>query len=736
MNNKTLFNTQCGALFAITVALAGCGGGGSSNDPDPTPPVTLSVSGTVTAPGGSVALREPTVLENMLATVLGKSAIAALPGTSAASGVTVSLIEIDTTGAQVGSALATATTASDGTFTVEAPETFTAAGNYVLRVGSGASQMDAIVTGTADQDIDPSTEAATDLILSTVVAAGGSLASLDVGQVDGIKDTVAKLSNDVADAGSIAGIVTALKTEADNQDEVSNAIGSVAADGTITGTVTDASSTALANIDVVVRDFSDWVTRAKTKTNASGQYTVKVPSGSTKHYIVGAINHTSTSTAASEWWTAGGGVANQFSAEKVSVPNTTAVTKDFALDAGAQIKGVVYATDGTTALGGVHVLVRDFSNDMPVAVSRTRPDGKYLINVKPGTYTVGTRNTTLQAYAGVTYNGAAAGSTTAVTGGAGASAATPIVVAAGDVITAKFNLPAGGKVSGVVTDPTPTTTPVTGMSVRFYGANTADDATNGAFVEGVKTNKDGGYRMWVLPGDYEVRARGQIATITADTAVPAAKDFTNAVSRATATLTTDGTTPLSQVKVQVYDSTGANYLGFEASNGDGTVTVYTDSSANYLLELKMDNGSTAVGSAIYDGTTSPVGTLLTSGSPVAFTVDGTTNLGTLTLPSGGELTGLVTKDGIAFGNAKVQVRNGNNGGTRFVTTRTQSDGSYTVSVPAGIYKICAFVESATNPCNTSGGTPTGYFGYSATTATVSVSASQSNTVSTIDMITH
>lgn len=735
MNDKTLFNTQCGALFAITVALAGCGGGGSSNDPDPTPPVTLSVSGTVTAPGGSVALREPTVLENMLATVLGKSAIAALPGTSAASGVTVSLIEIDTTGAQVGSALATATTASDGTFTVEAPETFTAAGNYVLRVGSGASQMDAIVTGTADQDIDPSTEAATDLILSTVVAAGGSLASLDVGQVDGIKDTVAKLSNDVADAGSIAGIVTALKTEADNQDEVSNAIGSVAADGTITGTVTDASSAPLANIDIVVRDFSDWVTRAKTKTNASGQYTVKVSSGSTKHYIVGAINHTSTSTAASEWWTAGGGVANQFSAEKVSVPNTTAVTKDFALDAGAQIKGVVYATDGTTALGGVHVLVRDFSNDMPVAVSRTRPDGKYLINVKPGTYTVGTRNTTLQAYAGVTYNGAAAGSTTAVTGGASASAATPIVVAAGDVITAKFNLPAGGKVSGVVTDPTPTTTPVTGMSVRFYGANTADDATNGAFVEGVKTNKDGGYRMWVLPGDYEVRARGQIATITADTAVPATQDFTSAVGRATATLTTDGTTPLSQVKVQVYDSTGANYLGFEASNGDGTVTVYTDGSANYLLELKMDNSSTAVGSAIYDGTTSPMGTLLTSGSPVAFTVDGTTNLGTLTLPSGGELKGIVTKDSVAYGNAKVQVRtSGQNGGFRFATTRTQSDGSYTISLPAVTYDtVCAFVESAVSPCNTTGAT--GYFG---SASSVSVTAGQSNpsTPLTIDMTNH
>lgn len=750
MKNSAVFKKRCGVILAVTTLLAGCfhDGGGSNNATTPPPedaPPTTTVTGTVTAPGGSLAFHQPTVLEKVFAAVFGNSAVAALSGTSAVSGATVNLIEIDNSGTQVGAALASATTNTDGSFTVAAPATFTPSAKYVLRVGTGVAQMDTMVTDTTSQDIDPATKAATDLILSTL-GGSGSLAGLNVAQVAGVQDTVAKLANDVTPGALIGDIVTTLKTETQNQEEANNILTSVAADGTLTGTVTNSSGTPLANIDIVVRDFSDWVTRAHTKTNAAGQYTAKVPSGSTKSYIVGALNHTATSTDASEWWTAGGGVANQFSAEKISVATTTAVTKDFVLDAGAQIKGVVYATDATTALGGIRILVRDFSNDMPVAFARTRPDGKYLINVRPGTYTVGTRNQTFQAYAGVTYNGPAAGSATAVTGGATATAATPIIVTAGNMITAKFALPAGGKVSGVVTDPTAGA--ITGMPVRFYGNNAVDDATYGAFVEGTRTNKDGGYRMWLLPGDYTVRARGQSATFTAATSTPVTQSFTSAVGTATATVTTDGTTPLSQVKVQVYDSTSATYQGFEASNGDGTVTVYSSDSLNCLLEFKVDSGSTSVGSAVYDGPTTDVdaalsyavaGTRLTSGTAVPFTLGVNNPLGTITLPAGGELKGFVTKNvssvSTAVGNAKVQVRtSGANGGFRFITTRTQSDGSYSISLPANTYNtVCAFVETATNPCNTTGTSPTGYYG---SAASIAVTAGTSNTLATIDMIDH
>ncbi len=742
-----------GAILAVSTALAACSGsgGGSSSSNNSDTPQLIIITGLVSAPGGALALRQPTLLDQMMAAMFGKSAVAALSGTDPVPGTTVNLIEVDSTGTQVGSTIATGTTNTDGTFSVEAPSTFEPSGKYVLRVGSGTTEMDTIVTSTTDQEIDPASEAATDLILSTAAAAGASLANLDLGQIEGVQDTVAKLANDVADAGSIDGIATALTTELQNQEEATNVLDSIAADGTITGTVTDSTGAPLAGVDMVVRDFKDWVTRAKTKTNASGVYTVKVPSGSTKNYIVGALNHVSTNMAASEWWTAGGGEPGQYSADKIPVPDTTPVTKDFQLDAGAQIKGIVYQTDGVTPLGGIHILVRDFTNDMPVAITRTRPDGKYLINVRTGTYTVGTRNQTLQAYAGGVYNGPAAGSATAVTGGGGASAATPIVVNAGDTVVAKFALPAGGKVAGVVTDPgSGSALPVPGMAVRFYGGNLADDTIYGRFVEGTRTNKDGGYRIWLQPDDYIVRSRGQTATVTAATSTPVVQDFTSLVGQVNATITTDGTTPLSQVKVQVYDSTGANYIGFEGSNGDGTVTVYTPSSGNFLLELKVDGGSKTVGSAIYDGPATDAdpmtaqavaGTRLTSGQPVTFTADSTTvvDLGVLTMPAGGELTGKVTKDSVAFGNAKLQIRtSGINGGFRFVTTRTQSDGSFSISLPAGNYNtVCAFVESATNACNSTGTPPTGYFG---STSSVNVTAGQSNpdpmSPLVIDMVTH
>lgn len=624
-------------------ALIGCGGGGdpASN----TTPTTIPITGTVSAPSGTLAaLSPPSGLDRLIAAIFGNSAMAALSGTIGVSGTTVRLIEINSSGVQVGAELASATTTTDGSFTVDAPATFTPAAKYVLRVGSGAAQMDTMVTDTTSQDIDPGTQAATDLILSTL-GASGSLASLNVAQIADVQDTVAKLANDVTPGSTVADIVTALKAETQNEEEANNILTSIAADGTISGIVKDSSNTPLANIDIVVSDFSNWVTRARTRTNAAGQYTVRVASG--RNYIVGAINYTLASTAASEWWTAGGGVSNQFSGDKIIVADATAVTKDFTLDAGARITGVVYATDGTTTLGGIEIRIRDFSNDMPVAFARTRANGLYRVNVRPGTYTVGTRNRTLQPYASIVYNGPAIGSTTtSATGGVGAAHATPIVVAAGDSITAKFALPVGVKISGVVTDPSTTPAmPVAGIAVRFYG-NNADD-TAGEFVEGFRTHRNGGYRMWVVPGNYTVNARGQSADIIATVDTPVVQSFTSLVGQATATLTSDGTPPVSQTKVRVFDSTGATYQGFEATNGDGAVTVYTNATGNYLLEYKVDNGSTTIGSAIHNGTATPTGTRLTTGTGVAFTADSATvtALGTLTLPTGGELTGTVTKGG-------------------------------------------------------------------------------------------
>ncbi len=185
---------------------------------------------------------------------------------------------------------------------------------------------------------------------------------------------------------------------------------------------------------------------------------------------------------------------------------------------------------------------------------------------------------------------------------------------------------------------------------------------------------------------------------------PAAVPFNGEVAKATATiLAPDGVTPLSGVKVRLYDTVvGQNdFVGHESSNGDGTVEVYAPATGNYLIEYKVDDGSIAVGTAIHNGTATPPGTTtLAGGTPVPFDTTTPLALGSVTLPAGGELTGIATLAGAPAGNIVVQLRRGGtNGGSRVTNTRTQSDGSYTISAVAGPYtRVCAFVAGTSGAC--------------------------------------
>jgi hypothetical protein len=70
------------------------------------------------------------------------------------------------------------------------------------------------------------------------------------------------------------------------------------------------------------------------------------------------------------------------------------------------------------------------------------------------------------------------------------------------------------------------------------------------------------------------------------------------------------------------------------------------------------------------------------------------------------LSGKVTLGGVPKGDIKVQVRNGGKGGSaRFVNTRTQSDGTYSISLPAGPYsRVCAIAPGLPSSSCPSGAT--------------------------------
>ena len=666
------------AVAVFGILLAGCSGGGGGGGDTTGGGGGTAITGTVSAPGGTVAFNHPTGLRRMLAEFFGRTAHAALGGLDPVSGATVQLIEIDSSGAQVGPVIATATTNGSGVYTLTAPEGFTPASRFVIRaLGAGSNRLDALVTGTAI-DVDPATDATRALVLDAVAGNGSALAAVSAAEILQIQRTVEDMvkEKEIDPAGLAAtALSAALKTAIQNNEETNNSVNSIASQGVITGTVTG--SGPLENITIVVRDFGNWVTRATAQTGALGQYTVNVPPGD---YILGALNETATSAGGSEWWTSGGGAAKQLGAEKITVSAAAPVTKDFALDAGGRISGTVTAETGGARLPGVSIKVRDFLNSQSVVNVKTGEDGTYRINLAPGSYYLIAENATAQPYASETYN-------IALNGGANAGEASRLEVSAGGAITADFSLRDGFMISGVVSDPTTgVPVPVPGIRVRF------DDADEGDHATVQRTNKIGQYRLWLRPGSYEILARGQTAANVDLNAESQIRNFAAAVGEVKMVLRDAGDNPLGQAKAVLRDSTGTT-ISKEASNSDGTVSVYSSTTAtDDLLEIKIDDGR-SIGSTIYSGRTRLLsGGTVPSGDAVAVTVNGTTDLQTITLPAGGVLSGTVTVSGAPQGSIRVQIRNGGGGnGARFVNTSTQIDGTYSVSLPAGTYtRVCAF----------------------------------------------
>jgi hypothetical protein len=667
------------------------------------------MSGTLSAPGGALAFNAPTGPQRLLAEIFGRDALAALSGTSPVAGAAVKLIQIDSSGAPVGSVLASTTTAADGSFTLNVPTPFTPGPSFVIRA-TGTVTLDRMVSDFTSQDVDPSTDVTKSLVLAQLQAAGANIQTLKASQVSEIGTRVAQAAVNLGTFGSVGTLVTALTTQVQNDVEIQALVGNSTATSGISGTVTDGGGTPLANIKIVVRDFRQQIRRAEARTDASGNYALNISSGD---YMVGALNLGTASTAASEWWTCndvnGGpvcGVAVQNKASKVSVAAGTS-SANFKLEPGARISGSMTAAGAGTLLGGVELVVRDFDST-EIAFSRlSDADGSFVMNVGPGVYSLSSRNQTNLAFAGAPYNGPATGGSTTNGGGAHTNESTPVSLAAGNSFTFNFALVEGGLVKGTVTDgATPTPNPVAGLPVRFSTTNTALNDLTGAFLEAVSTDLAGGYRMWVKPGTYAVRARGQIATPTVvgfgANNNPAPVNFGAAVGRATVVVQAPGGLPLSGVKVQVYDSNG-NFVGSENTIGDGSIEIYALAGASYRIQFLLDDGSTAAGSVTYDGTSSPTQRVLASGTLVAFTAGSAATpiqLGTITLPVGGGIEGTVTIGGIPAGNVVVQVRSGGFGGaSRFVNTRTSEDGTYSIAVPAGAYeRVCAFVTNALNTC--------------------------------------
>jgi hypothetical protein len=587
------------------------------------------------------------------------------PGVAAVgSGITVNLIQIDSSGAQVGSVIATTTTDISGNYTLSVPANFTPGPSYVVQAVTGGATIQSFATSTT-VTVDPYTQATVSLVTGTVGTAGSSIATITPATISAVQETVLASAGNVSTTStSTTALVTALQQAVANDVESNNIVNSITAKGGISGTVLDPNGAPVVGAQILVRTFGNQVTQATVRTASDGTYTVPVPAGS---YIVGVMNDTTTSTAASAWWSAAGNQTSQYKADKVTV-GSSLVTANFNLIAGGRLTGTITASDTGNPLSGIQATLCDFASGQTLMFVKTLPTGVVTFNVAPGTYYISMRNNTQQPYA-----------TQEVGGGNVMTTAQLLNVTAGSSQQGAMTLAPGHLLSGTVSDPS--AGPVPGMVVRFQ-----DYSAHGASAESVRTANDGTYRMWLRPGAYNVITRGQEVSHISLVAGSVVQNFSAAVGQITMLLQDTSGNPLSQVFAYLFDGATNNQLSFEVSNSDGTVTLYTTApTTSVKVNFAIDDGE-FIGSSTYSTANTASAVPIANGLVVTAPATGaTTSLGTITLPAGAILQGIATVSGIPTGNVMIQVRvNGTNGAARLVTERTRSDGSYQISLPAGI----------------------------------------------------
>ena len=640
------------------------------------------ITGKVSAPSGVLALRQPGILERMFATVFGKNLKAAIIDLVVpVPNVSVNLYEVDANGDVVGIPLDSAVTDTNGDYILQNPPVDAPALKYIVRAESGVT-MDSRVTS-MQVDVDPTTDATSKLVATIAT----DLADLSITEVQEIQEDVGELIPFIDTTGSPTStqLSDRLQAQALRMSGQYNVLYSKVSGGEICGTVQSPGGSPLANVDIIVRQFDDWEQRARTVTDANGDYCVNVPiqgvtdpDGGTfdGEYILGAFNRNDDSgdaeRSASEWYSAGGASFSRFDADMVSVTSATTVSGiDLQLALGARFTGTVTASGSSAPLEGVSVVLSDFDSGLGMASARVEPDGSYRVNVIPGTYLAEVQNSTRAAYASEFYDGA--------TGSTIYSEGIPVTVAAGDEETINFVLEAGSQLTGTITDGA-TSNPVMRAGVRI-------DVEGDANAETENTDREGYYHIWLRPASYSVYAYGQSAVANLTTpGTTAVVDFAASVSRIEGVVQDGGNNPVVRAKMRLYDSS-FNFMGQEVSDSNGVFTLYTALTGDHYLEIRIDREHT-VGSIIYNNQTQ----LLSGTAIVIASVGDDQTLSPIALPDGGMLRGNVYADytdantNTPWPNFRVQVRDGGVlVDNRFLQLRTRGDGSYVISLPATTY---------------------------------------------------
>ena len=269
--------------------------------------------------------------------------------------------------------------------------------------------------------------------------------------------------------------------------------------------------------------------------------------------------------------------------------------------------------------------------------------------------------------------------------------ASKVAVSAGDAPTINFELETGYKLSGIVSDGVGGPA-VSGVRVMVNG--------NGGAAARLGTNKQGNYRVWLKPGTYSVASYGQNANVDMAASNGTADFTTAAINKIQAVFQDASGNAVSQFKVATSSDTSAgSRINLELTSSDGSIELYTPDTGNHYFVAMVDDLKPYAITVLTNQVEEQ------NATPFVINAGNSNDIGTVTLPNAGWLTGVVTDGTNGIGNYKVQVRSsGGAGANKFITTRTRGDGSYYLSLPAGSYfrikMLDAAAGSTAGNCNT------------------------------------
>ncbi|MGB9625415.1 MAG: Ser-Thr-rich GPI-anchored membrane family protein, partial [Phycisphaerae bacterium] len=418
---------------------------------------------------------------------------------------------------------------------------------------------------------------------------------------------------------------------------------------------------------------------------------------------------------------------NLSQATPIVVPPSTVVSgKDFQLARGGSITGKVTETDGSTPIAYAWVNVYQ-SDGTHVAAVDSMEDGTYTFScLAPGEYVLDAEGPDTGCYRARTYPDLPG----VIDANDNLANATRVAVSAGGVTSGiGFTLPFGVTAAGKVTE-ADGITPVAEAQVRIL-------RSDGTYLSETTTQPDGTYSLCARRGTgyYVLDATGPGgACYTAVTynGLPGNIEYADNLTNATrvyivagstvsgidfhlppgSTITgkvteQDGATPVPKAMLNAYHPADGQWAGGTMTQTDGTYSLCLGP-GEYILAAQGLQGTTCYATVTYDGLIGGIwsGNNRAQATRITLTPGATAPNKNFQLPRGGTITGNVTQqDGttpVANAYVSFYAKAGNFAGS----ASSESNGTYSVCLPAGEYVAYA-CPSGAGPyqCETYNGLP-------------------------------